>query len=81
MPESYRLHDCRHWGLTQVVSNNHSLETAKLLAGHSSSQVTERYLHCGVQALRGPTETVAKALQDAADSDSDAINAAMPESP
>jgi integrase len=74
MPKSYRIHDCRHWGLTQVVSNNHSLETAKLLAGHSSSQITERYLHCGVQALRGPTETVAKALQDAADSASDAVN-------
>ena len=74
MPKSYRLHDCRHWGLTQVVSNNHSLEAAKLLAGHSSSQITERYLHCGVQALRGPTETVAKALENA-------IDAAMQESP
>ena len=65
MPKNYRLHDCRHWGLTQVVSNNHSLEAAKLLAGHSSSQITERYLHCGVQALRGPTETVARALEEA----------------
>jgi len=65
MPKSYRFHDCRHWGLTQIVSNNHSLEAAKLVAGHSSSQITERYLHCGVQALRGPTETVAKALEDA----------------
>ena len=64
MPKSFRLHDCRHWGLTQVVSNNHSLEAAKLLAGHSSSQITERYLHCGVQALRGPTETIAKAYED-----------------
>ena len=80
MPKSYRLHDCRHWGLTQIVSNNHSLETAKLLAGHSSSQITERYLHCGVQQLRGPTETVAKALQDAADSASDTTKGATAES-
>jgi integrase len=65
MPNSYRIHDCRHWALTQVVSNNHSLESAKLLAGHASSQITERYLHCSVQHLREPTETVAKALEDA----------------
>jgi integrase len=74
MPKGFRFHDCRHWGLTQVVSNNHSLETAKLLAGHSSSQITERYLHCSVQALREPTETIAKALENA-------INAATTDSP
>jgi hypothetical protein len=74
MPKGFRFHDCRHWGLTQVFSNNHSLETAKLLAGHSSSQITERYLHCSVQALREPTETIAKALENA-------INAATTDSP
>ena len=65
-----RLHDLRHNYASFLINSGHTLYEVQMALGHSDPSVTQRYAHLST-----------KSLQAAADSASDAINAAMPESP
>jgi integrase len=39
------IHSLRHFGVTEFYSTTRDLRAAQMFAGHSSSQVTERYAH------------------------------------
>ena len=65
-----RLHDLRHNYASFLINSGETLFCVQQILGHSDPSVTQRYAHLST-----------KSLQAAADSASDAINAAMPESP
>jgi integrase len=65
-----RLHDLRHNYASFLINSGDTLYEVQLALGHSDPSVTQRYAHLST-----------KSLQAAADSASDVINAAMPESP
>jgi len=65
-----RLHDLRHNYASFLINSGHTLYEVQMALGHSDPSVTQRYAHLST-----------KSLQDAANSASDVINAAMPESP
>lgn len=65
-----RLHDLRHNYASFLINSGRTLYEVQMALGHSDPTVTQRYAHLST-----------KSLQDAANSASDAINAAMPETP
>ena len=65
-----RLHDLRHQYASFLINQGRTLYEVQQILGHSDPSVTQRYAHLST-----------KSLQDAANSASDVINAAMPESP
>ena len=64
-----RLHDLRHNYASFLINSGKTLYDVQKILGHSDPSVTQRYAHLST-----------KSLQAAADSASDAINAAMPKS-
>jgi len=64
-----RIHDLRHMYASFLVNSGRSLYEVQQVLGHSDPTVTQRYAHLS-----------SKSLQDAANSASDAIGGAMPES-
>ena len=65
-----RLHDLRHQYASFLINQGRTLYEVMQILGHSDPSVTQRYAHLST-----------KSLQDAANSASDVINAAMPETP
>jgi integrase len=65
-----RLHDLRHNYASYLINSGRTLYEVQAILGHSDPSVTQRYAHLST-----------KSLQDAANTASDVINAAMPESP
>jgi integrase len=65
-----KVHSLRHQYASFLVNGGRTLYEVQQILGHSDPSVTQRYAHLST-----------KSLQDAANSASDAINAAMPESP
>jgi len=65
-----RLHDLRHNYASFLINSGRSLYDVQKILGHSDPTVTQRYAHLST-----------KSLQDAANSASDVINAAMQETP
>ena len=65
-----KIHSLRHQYASFLVNSGRTLYEVQQILGHSDPSVTQRYAHLST-----------KSLQDAADSASDAINAAMQESP
>ena len=65
-----RLHDLRHNYASFLINSGRTLYEVQMALGHSDPSVTQRYAHLST-----------KSLQAAADSASDIINGAMPESP
>jgi integrase len=62
----FRLHDCRHFFASQLVSRGRSLYEVQKILGHSTPIMTQRYAHLST-----------KTLQEASNAASDAIRAAM----
>ena len=65
-----RLHDLRHQYASFLINQGRTLYELQQILGHSDPSVTQRDAHLSTKSLRA-----------AADSASDAINAAMPVSP
>ena len=65
-----RIHGLRHQYASFLVNSGKVLYEVQQILGHSDPSVTQRYAHLSTKSLRA-----------AADSASDAINAAMPETP
>jgi len=65
-----RIHDLRHNYASFLINSGHTLYEVQMALGHSDPSVTQRYAHLST-----------KSLQAAADSASDAINAATTDSP
>ncbi len=65
-----RLHDLRHNYASFLINSGKTLFCVQQILGHSDPSVTQRYAHLST-----------KSLQDAANSASDVINAAMQETP
>ena len=65
-----KIHSLRHQYASFLVNSGRTLYEVQQILGHSDPSVTQRYAHLST-----------KSLQDAADSASDAINAALQESP
>ena len=65
-----KIHSLRHQYASFLVNSGRTLYEVQQILGHSDPSVTQRYAHLST-----------KSLQDAANSASDAINAAMQETP
>jgi integrase len=65
-----RIHDLRHQYASFLINQGRTLYEVQQILGHSDPSVTQRYAHLSTQSL-----------QDAANSASDIITGAMPESP
>ena len=63
---SLRLHDLRHNFASMLVNSGRTLYEVQQILGHSDSKVTERYAHLST-----------KTLQEAANTASDSVNAAL----
>mgnify|MGYP003631096990 FL=1 len=63
---SFRLHDLRHNFASMLVNSGRTLYEVQQILGHSDSKVTERYAHLST-----------KTLQEAANTASDSVNAAL----
>jgi len=63
LPKEFRLHDLRHSFASRLVNKGRSLYEVQALLGHSDPTVTQRYAHLS-----------SKALQDAANAASDALD-------
>lgn len=50
--EGFRIHDCRHFFASALVSSGKTLYQTQLLLGHSSPVVTQRYAHMSAAALQ-----------------------------
>ena len=65
-----RIHDLRHQYASFLINQGRTLYEVQQILGHSDPSVTQRYAHLST-----------KSLQAAADSASEAIGSAVPESP
>ncbi len=57
-PELGTLHQLRHTFASDLAGNGTDLETLRDLLGHHSVQVTEIYLHTGMERKRAAVETL-----------------------
>ena len=62
----FRVHDTRHFALTQAASQGHPALFIQALAGHADLKTTKKYLHINtLEALQGPVDSAAQAIEDA----------------
>ena len=61
----FRIHDCRHFYLSQLVSNGRTLYEAQVIAGHANPKTTMRYSALSTQALQASSAVVADVIKEA----------------
>jgi integrase len=60
----YRIHDCRHFYCSQLVSNGRTLYEVQKIAGHSSPRTTMRYSAISTKALQEASSVAADVLKE-----------------
>jgi integrase len=63
--EGLRIHDLRHSFISYLLQNGRTLYEAQIIAGHSSSVVTERYAHLSMQTLHDAANTASAVIEEA----------------
>lgn len=61
--EGLRIHDLRHSFISYLLQNGRTLYEAQIIAGHSSSVVTERYAHLSMQTLQEAANTASEVIE------------------
>jgi integrase len=61
--EDLRIHDLRHSFASFLINNGRSLYEVQRILGHSSSRMTERYVHLAHDTLLEATNVVGGALE------------------
>ena len=64
--EGFRIHDCRHFFASALVSSGKTLYETQQLLGHCSPVVTMRYAHLSAKALEGAAAAASAKLNGAA---------------
>ena len=60
----FRIHDCRHFYCSQLVSNGRTLYEVQKIAGHSSPRTTMRYSAISTKALQEASSVAADVLKE-----------------
>jgi integrase len=55
-----RFHDLRHTFATRAIIANADIDTIKRILGHSSLNVTQKYVHSGIEQAREAVESLAR---------------------
>jgi integrase len=61
--EGFRIHDCRHFYASALVSAGKTLYETQQLLGHSSPTVTQRYAHLSAAALESASAAASDRLK------------------
>ena len=61
--EGFRIHDCRHFYASALVSAGKTLYETQQLLGHSSPVVTQRYAHLSAKALESASAAASDRLK------------------
>lgn len=64
--EGFRIHDCRHFYASALVSAGKTLYETQQLLGHSSPTVTQRYAHLSARALQEASAAASDRLKGGA---------------
>jgi integrase len=61
--DNFRIHDCRHFYASALVSAGKSLYETQRLLNHSTPAVTQRYAHLSAKALEGASAAASDRLK------------------
>jgi integrase len=61
----FRIHDCRHFYCSQLVSNGRTLYEVQKIAGHASPRTTQRYSAISTKALQDASAVAADVIKEA----------------